>query len=109
MRIGLTGGVGSGASEVSNFGFDIYRSDKEEGPFAKINAEVISGAGTSDTPQYYVYEDTDIECDKSYFYYVESISMDGAREQFTPIIKSPPKTRGGKLGKPDAPAKDKES
>lgn len=87
------------ASEVSNFGFDVYRSESEEGPFEKINAEPIPGAGTIDTPQHYEYVDDTIEAGVVYYYYVESISMAGIREAFTPIFPSKPKgveaTSGG--------------
>jgi len=79
------------ASEVDNFGFDIYRADSEDGPFTKINESPVEGAGTTDSPTYYSFIDDTIDPNKPYFYYVESISMDGVREQFTPIIKAKPK------------------
>lgn len=81
----------STASEVANFGFDVYRSDQRDGAYQKINADVIRGAGTSDTPQHYVYVDDQIEPGKVYFYYVMSIAMDGTRQQFTPVVEAPPK------------------
>ena len=79
------------ASEVDNFGYDVYRSLNEEGPFERINAEVVEGAGTSDEPTHYRYVDEAIDPRKTYYYYVESISMSGVRERFTPIAKVPPK------------------
>ena len=81
----------STASEVDNFGFDIYRSTLEEGPFERITGTPIEGAGTVDAPQYYEYIDGDIEPTQDYYYYVESISIDGVRERFSPIIKAPAK------------------
>jgi len=81
----------STASEVENFGYDVYRGDKEDGPFVRINPKPIPGAGTLDEPRYYQYVDTDIDPTKGYFYYVESISLKGVREKFTPVIKAPPK------------------
>ena len=81
----------STASEVENFGYDVYRGDKEDGPFVRINAKPIPGAGTLDEPRYYQYVDTDIDPTRGYFYYVESISLKGVREKFTPVIKAPPK------------------
>jgi hypothetical protein len=81
----------STASEVENFGYDIYRSEKEEGPFVRINLKPIPGATTVDEPSYYQYVDADIDPSKGYFYYVESISLKGVREKFTPVIKAPPK------------------
>jgi hypothetical protein len=81
----------STASEVENFGYDVYRSDKEDGPWVRINAKPIAGAGTLDEPSYYQYVDADIDPTRPYFYYVESISLKGVREKFTPVIKAPPK------------------
>ncbi|MEZ5331661.1 MAG: hypothetical protein R2991_06330 [Thermoanaerobaculia bacterium] len=84
----------STASEVDNFGFDVFRALSEDGPFERVNEDTIAGAGTIDTPTRYEFVDTAIEPDRTYYYYVESISLQGEREQFTPIIKAPPKTAG---------------
>ena len=79
------------ASEVSNFGFDIYRGDTEDGPFTRITASPIPGAGTTDEPQSYVWVDDAIDPSRDYWYYIESISMDSIRERFSPIIRAPAK------------------
>ena len=79
------------ASEVENFGFDVYRSTSEDGPFERITAEPIAGAGTTDEPQSYVFVDDTIDPSQGYYYYLESISMQGVRERFSPINYSPPK------------------
>lgn len=79
------------ASEVDNFGFDIYRGLAEDGPFERITDEPLPGAGTTDEPQKYVFVDDTIDPEKDYFYYIESISMGGIREVFSPIIRSPAK------------------
>jgi hypothetical protein len=79
------------ASEVDNFGFDVFRSESEDGPFEKLNDRVIEGAGTSDEPQRYQFVDDTIDPRKTYYYYVESISMSGTRERFTPVGKAKPK------------------
>ncbi len=79
------------ATELDNFGFDVYRSESADGPFERINPEVIEGAGTVDEPRSYRYVDDTIDPRKTYYYYVESISMSGVREQFTPIGKAGPK------------------
>jgi hypothetical protein len=79
------------ASELNNFGFDVYRGESEDGPFQRINSDVIEGAGTSDTPHYYRHVDDSIDPRKTYYYYVESISMSGERRRFTPIDRAGPK------------------
>ena len=85
----------STASEVENFGYDVFRADKEEGPFARLNTRTIAGAGTVDEPRAYQYVDATIEVGKAYWYYVESISMAGVREKFTPVFQSKAKNADG--------------
>ena len=79
------------ASELNNFGFDVLRGDIEEGPFIRINEHTIAGAGSTDTPNEYKFVDKTIEEGKVYWYYVESISMSGQREKFTPTFQSKPR------------------
>lgn len=81
----------STASEVDNFGYDVFRGPTEEGPFARVNDAPIAGHGTTDVPQNYEFRDTSIAPNTAYFYYVESISLQGDRERFTPVFQSRPK------------------
>lgn len=78
----------STASEVENFGYDVYRGEAEDGPFVRLTAQPIPGAGTSDEPHKYAYVDKDIDPTKDYWYYVESVSYSGVRERFTPVQKA---------------------
>lgn len=95
----------STASEVDNFGFDIYRSAVEDGPFERITQTPMAGAGTVDAPQYYEFVDADIDPTQDYYYYVESISIDGVRERFSPIIKAPAKRPANDVGTKGSEAK----
>ena len=79
------------ASEVDNFGFEIYRSTDEEGPFERMTREPLPGAGTTDEPQSYVFVDDTIDPTRGYYYYIESISMAGVRERFSPVLHIGPK------------------
>ena len=76
------------ASEVDNFGFDVYRATSKDGPYKLQTPSPIPGTGTSDVPTKYAYVDDTIKPGQAYFYYVESISMDGTRKRFTPIIRA---------------------
>jgi len=79
------------ASERDNFGFEVYRGLSESGPFEKINPDVIRAAGTTDMPQRYEYTDDTNEPDTIYWYYIESISMNGERKRISPVYSSEPK------------------
>jgi hypothetical protein len=80
------------ASELNNFGFDVFRGDSEEGSFVRVNENTIAGAGSSDTPNQYEFVDDSIAAETVYWYYVESISMSGEREKFTPTFLSKAKS-----------------
>jgi hypothetical protein len=71
------------ASEVQNFGYDIYRSESPKSGFIKISLEPILGAGTSDIINEYIYIDKNLTKGKTYYYYIESISENGVRRKFT--------------------------
>lgn len=90
------------ASEVDNFGYDVFRGDKEEGPFAKLNADPILGAGTTDETKNYEYRDDTIDPCREYWYYVESIDTKGGREKFTPVFKANAKRRAADAAEPQA-------
>ena len=72
------------ASELDNFGFHVYRSRSEEGPFERLTEESIPGAGTTDETNRYEFLDRSVEAGEEYFYFVESISVDGERKRLTP-------------------------
>ena len=84
----------STASETDNFGFDVYRAESEEGPFHRLNPTPIEGGGTLDEPRSYRFVDDTIDPSRTYYYYVESISMSGERQRFTPIGRAAPKIPG---------------
>jgi len=90
------------ASEEENFGYDVYRGDREEGPFVKLTKQPILGNGTTPETHKYEYADDAIDPCKDYWYYVESISTDGAREKFTPVFHVPAKrhAEGASQAKP---------
>lgn len=72
-------------SQEQIFGFNVYRATVKGGPFTKLNATLIrskQGQGT----QQYSYEDANIDPTRDYYYFVESISLDGIRERFTSLI-----------------------
>jgi hypothetical protein len=81
-------------NDVSNFGYDIYRADSENGPFVKITAEPVPGTLKPGKVQTFEYEDDAIDPVREYWYYVESISLTGQRLKFTPTLKAPAKAPG---------------
>ncbi|MFN7973823.1 MAG: hypothetical protein U0166_15990 [Acidobacteriota bacterium] len=76
---------------MDNYGYDVYRGEDESGPFERITAQPIPGAGTSDTPSKYEFVDDQVDPTKAYYYYIESISMQGVRQEATPVMRKAPK------------------
>ncbi|MFQ6042573.1 MAG: hypothetical protein ACE5PV_17090, partial [Candidatus Poribacteria bacterium] len=64
-------------SEVGNIGFNIYRSDTKDGKFAKVNKELVPGAGNSAMPNDYQFTDRTAIKGKQYYYYLEDINVSG--------------------------------
>lgn len=83
-------------SEVGNIGFYVYRSETADGQFEKIS-KLIDGAGNSPIGSTYEYLDKNIEPNKTYFYYLEDIDVQGIRDKSetikitVPLPKKPPK------------------
>jgi len=76
----------STSSEVDNYGFWVMRSDQEKGPFKEVNAKMIPGAGNSELPRKYSFEDHDVQMGKTYYYYLDAVSTQGHREKYSPVI-----------------------
>jgi len=74
------------------YGFNIYRGESHEGPFMKINKEIITAAGSAATQKEFVFIDQPLEIGKIFYYYVESVSFAGQKETITPITKVVVKT-----------------
>jgi len=71
-------------AEIDNAGFAIYRSDKEDGNYAKI--AFVPGADNSEMSNDYQFTDTHVELGKTYFYYLEDVDLAGSKNK-SEIIK----------------------
>jgi hypothetical protein len=72
-------------SETENLGYHIYRGLTEDGPYEKLTAELIEGAGSSRTIQTYQFVDQTVQDTKRYFYKLEQIDFDGTRKMHGPV------------------------
>jgi Secretion system C-terminal sorting domain/Abnormal spindle-like microcephaly-assoc'd, ASPM-SPD-2-Hydin len=77
-------------SETNNLGFNLYRSETENGfeneNFIQINSVIIEGMGTTSEPTNYSFVDEypNIE-GHTYYYWLESVSTSNELELFSPI------------------------
>ena len=72
-------------SEVDNLGFHVYRALSERGPYEKITAERIQGAGSSATKHEYTFTDEGLTEGVTYWYRLEDVAFDGTRTMHGPI------------------------
>jgi len=73
------------ASELDNIGFNVYRSDAENGQYAKMNDGIIAGQGTTATEHAYTFADYGVQPGSTYYYKVEDVSADGTTSLHGPI------------------------
>jgi len=88
----LAGCIGQGvtinwetASEVNTAGFNIYRSESPDGPWEKINKELIPPSEDPVRGGKYQFEDTHAEPGKTYYYQLEEVELTGKTTRFDPI------------------------
>ena len=72
-------------SEVDTAGFNLYRSESAEGPYVKINPELIPGSSDPILGGHYVYTDTNVVAGRTYYYKLEDVELDGTTTLHGPI------------------------
>lgn len=73
------------ATEINTAGFNVYRAERAEGPYTKINAQLIP-ASDALTGGKYQYEDTTVVAGKTYYYQLEDVEYGGATARHGPIV-----------------------
>jgi hypothetical protein len=71
--------------EQHTYGYLIYRSDRREGPFRRLNREILP-VSSATGPHVYTYVDEPIEPGQTYYYYVESIYRGGTKSRLSGVI-----------------------
>jgi len=77
------------ASEIDNLGFNIYRSDAEDGEYVKVNAELIAAKGSAAQGAEYQFVDNDVKNRKTYFYKLEDIDINDISTFHGPVSATP--------------------
>ncbi|RYD15343.1 MAG: hypothetical protein EOP90_08080 [Lysobacteraceae bacterium] len=72
------------ANEKPIYGYMIYRADREEGPYVRINESIIRTEGAaSGAVGKYAWRDDSATAGKTYWYSIGTIRNDGSREDLT--------------------------
>jgi len=71
-------------SETDNLGFNVWRCEQRDGDYRRINASMISGAGSSQDPHTYGFEDGEVQPGVAYYYKLEDVDYSGHRQSHGP-------------------------
>ena len=67
-------------SELNNAGFNIRRSETQDGEFKIVNPQLIQGAGTTSERHTYTWTDTTAKPNVVYYYRIEDVSHEGVSQ-----------------------------
>ena len=73
-------------SEIDNAGFNIWRSDKKDGKYTKINSKIIEAQGGATEVAEYAYSDNTGRPGVRYYYKLEDIDTRGASTFHEPVL-----------------------
>jgi len=76
-------------SEIDNAGFNIYRSESEDGQYTKINTDLIPAKGASTQGASYEFIDNNVQNRKTYYYKLEDIDLNGTPTIHGPVSATP--------------------
>jgi hypothetical protein len=70
------------ATEVATAGFNLYRSQMENGDFTQINERMIPSQGTAVSGAIYTYEDDNVTAGETYYYLLEEIELTATTRRY---------------------------
>jgi len=73
-------------TEEGIFGYLIYRSDKREGPFRRLNERIVRVPHDRQPTHDYSWVDDAVESGKTYYYYLDAVTVSGVKQRFSGII-----------------------
>ncbi|MBI5303136.1 MAG: hypothetical protein HY868_13460 [Chloroflexi bacterium] len=72
-------------SEVHTAGYNIYRSARADGPYARINAQLIPAVNDAKIGGTYKYFDNDVQSGQTYYYQLEDVEISGKGVRHPPV------------------------
>jgi hypothetical protein len=82
------------ASEVNTAGFNLYRSESADGPYVRINAQLIPASVDSLVGGKYEYQDSSVSPGRTYYYQLEDVEYDGTSVRHSPVAVTAPSASG---------------
>ncbi|MBN2410153.1 T9SS type A sorting domain-containing protein [candidate division KSB1 bacterium] len=75
-------------TETNCYGYNIYKSEQEIGPYSIINTKIIPGAGTSTQKNHYEFIDSNINKSQTYYYKIDQVDINGKHSYYGPLAAS---------------------
>jgi hypothetical protein len=77
------------AMEVDNVGFNLYRSTSVDGPYARLNGDLIPSQSPGDASgATYTWLDDEVQPGVTYYYKLEDVEVGGTRTMHGPVSSS---------------------
>ena len=73
------------ASEVDTAGFNIYRAGTSQGPYEKVNDNLIPASNDALVGGSYTYEDVNVVAGRTYYYQLEDVAFSDQATRHGPI------------------------
>ncbi|MCP4630370.1 MAG: hypothetical protein GY850_43710, partial [bacterium] len=83
----------STASEIDNAGFDLYRSELEDGEYVKITTSLLPAKGTPTEGASYGFVDSGLKNRRAYYYKLGDVDLNGTVTVHGPVNATPRRMR----------------
>lgn len=78
------------ASEIDNAGFHLWRAETPDGPWFRVNANLIPGLGSEAAGAAYAWVDTEVGSLRTYWYKLEDVDFQGSSTYHAAVkVRSP--------------------
>ena len=74
------------ATEINTAGFNLYRGESAQGPFTKVNVQIIPASTDPVAGGRYHFEDTTVLPGQTYYYQLEDLEFGGTSTKHPPIV-----------------------
>lgn len=81
-------------TEVNTAGFNVFRSDSRDGPYAQINDQLIPSSPDPLLGGRYSFTDAQVEPGKTYYYKLEELESTGNRITYDRIVEATAQAQG---------------
>ena len=79
----------SARNQSSLYGYLIYRAERRQGPFLRVNDDIVrvDEKATDETASRYRWVDTTVAPGVTYYYYLDTVSLQGRKSRFSGVLK----------------------